>query len=502
MKALGLMVGLAAVLVMGGCHLGPAPLSAPEVHEPEKIPETIIADSEDLTKIQQQLQEGLQKKAERSIELAPVMPSYDPLADYIVSFSMVDEDFQVVLYSLSQAVGINFIMDPDVTASEKTLTLNFENVSAATVLREILNTYDLYYEIDQNVIRIKPYQEHIFQLNFLDTNLNTNFEIGGDVLGASETETASGLTGSFKLSGAGSRRGNAYDVIEDMVKRVLSPGGTFTLNRLSGSLYLRDTPAVIRSVSKLIGHFKSMLSRQIFIEARIIEVILSDEHRYGIDWSLIRNLDDAATELTSASWNMGDGLILSGTSGDFSLSAAIEALNIFGDVKIVSNPTIRSKHGKPAIISVGTSIAYKKSVETTILGTGDSRDTTTEVEVSTVFDGLILGVLPFIEEDGTITLLINPIKSDVDETSLEPEELGSGESITLPEVRIKELSTTISLHNGDVIILGGLIDKRLQRLNMGVPFLSALPIFGYLFKDEQTIDQIRELVIVLNVKLL
>jgi len=430
----------------------------------------------------------------------PVMPAYDPLEDHIVSFSMVDEDLQMVLYSLSQAVGMNLIIDPSVADEKRVITLNFTKASASVVLKEILTTFDLYYEVDRNVIRIKPFKERIFKLTFLDTNITTSFDIGGDVLGVAETEAAAGLTGSFKLSGKGARKGNAYDVLEDVVKKILSKGGTYSLNRLSGSLYVKDIPAVIRSIAKLVNHFREMLSRQILIEARIIEIALSQGYKYGIDWSLIRKEASTATKINRASWSMGEGLVLSGVSRSFNIDAIISALNTFGDTKIVSNPSIRSKHGQPAIISVGTSFTYKKSVKTTSTYEATARETS-EVEVSTVFDGLILGVIPFIKEDGEITLLINPIKSDVDRESLVPEVVGTGQSISLPEVSIKEISTTIALQSGDVVILGGLIDKRHVTDDKGVPLLSKIPILGYLFKGETESEEIRELVIILGVSL-
>jgi MSHA type pilus biogenesis protein MshL len=244
-----------------------------------------------------------------------------------------------------------------------------------------------------------------------------------------------------------------------------------------------------------------MLSRQIKIEARIIEVILSDHYKYGIDWSAIKDLANASTELTGAAWSLGNGLVLSGTSGDYSLQSTIDALNTFGDVKVVSNPSIRSKHGKPSILSVGTSFSYKKSVQRTTSTSSSTTDETVDVEVSTVFDGLLLGVIPFIEANGKITLLINPIKSDVDQESLIPEEVAGGDSISLPQVSIKEISTTIALQDGDVAILGGLIDKRQVTDNRGVPFLSSIPILGYLFKNELKREESRELVIILSVHL-
>ena len=503
MKYRGLIWGLWFALLCAGCSYGPSSMLNPQKHEPDRVPEVIKAESEDLALKQQQLRSTLQTKQPPQVDVEPLVPTYDPLEDQIVSFAMVDEDIQMVLYSLSQAVGMNFIIEPGTVDEEQTFTLNFENVSAALVLREILAANNLYYQVDQNVIRIKPFQEHIFRLNFLDTEVKTSFEVGGDVLGAGETEAPTGLTGRFALSGSGAQTGNAYTVIEESVKRILSQGGQYSLNRISGSLYVKDRPSVIHSIAKLVNHFKEMLGRQILIEARIIEVYLKDEYEYGIDWSVIKDLSGAATELTSAAWSLGTGLILAGTSGDFSLNATVDALNFFGDLKVVSNPSIRSKHGKPSVISVGTSYTYKSRVTTRRTTTSSGRDETTDVEVSTVFDGLILGVIPFIEAGGKVSLLINPIKSDVDPLSLEAEPVGSsGESISLPVVSIREISATIALNDGDVVILGGLIDKRNITKNEGVPFLSALPVVGYLFKDENEIEESRELVIILSVKLI
>jgi MSHA type pilus biogenesis protein MshL len=500
MRLLKLTIG-ALILMLIGCSWGPSPVNKPQKHYPERIPEQIVQESKKLDDIQQTLRSHLEVSTPAPIAVHPVVPSYDPFEDQTVSFSVVDEPLQTVLYSLSQAAGVNIIIDPEVTDEQRTLTLNFENASASVVLNEILSAYNLAYKMEGNIIKVTPYAEKIFHLDFLDSNIDGKFEVGGDVLGATESDSTVGLSGSFKLVGQSTKKNNAYDILDVMIRPIITQGGKYSINRLSGSLYIKDRPKVIRSVARLVHHYKAMLRRQILIEARIIEVSLSDQYQYGIDWSLLRDLDNAGTELTGAGWSLGDGLVLAGTSGDFSINAAIDALNLFGDTKVVSNPTIRSKHGQPSIISVGTSFTYKKSVETTRTTTGSTEDISTEVEVSTVFDGLILGVVPFIDETGRITLLINPIKSDVDRTSLEDQEVGEGLSISLPRVSIKELSSTIALNNGDVAVLGGLIDKRKVTDNRGVPFLSGIPVLGYLFKHEDVRDEIRELVILLRVRL-
>ncbi|MDY7036129.1 MAG: pilus (MSHA type) biogenesis protein MshL [Thermodesulfobacteriota bacterium] len=492
------------LLVLSYCAPGPSSMLQPKPPSAEEMSNQMISDSEELVKRQKKLHESITKVQEKIPEIKPIKPFYNPMDDITVSFSMMNENLQAVLFALSRATGVNIIIDPDIEVGEKTITINFENVPATTVLNQILKTFDYHKEIDRNVIRIMKYKEKHYKLNFLDTHLKTSFVAGGDVLGSEDnTSTMRGLSGNFRLSGEGARNANPYDQLDHMIKTVLSKDGKYTLNRMSGSLYVKDRASVIAAVSRLINHYIDMMSRQIIIEARIIEVGLSGGHRYGIDWNYVKDkLSTTAMNLKEISWSIGSGLVLNQLRTTSTINAVINVLKNFGEIKIISNPSIRAKHGQPSIISVGTSFTYIKSVDTTSQATAAETSETTEVEVSTVFDGLILGVIPFIEEDGRVSLLINPIKSDVDPNSLVPERVGERDSISLPEVQLKEINTTIGTKSDDVIILGGLIDKRTIKDNQGVPYLSAIPLIGFLFKNESESDQTNELVIILKVNII
>lgn len=497
-------LGLTAVIVLSACSHQQYPIKGPRP-EAGSMAAKIEEESEKVASSRQELLRTVEKEQPRKLSLKPIMPSYNPLDDRLVSFSMVNEDLRMVLYAMAQSVGMNLIVEPDVRTTPNKLTLSFNKVPASKVLKEILGTYDLFYEIEGNMIRIKALQEKIFKLNFLDTVVDTKFDMGGDVLGAAASAEGGveGLNGNFQLSGSGASegRGNAFDMIEEMIKGTVSESGHYILNRLSGTLYIKDTPNRIQSITKLIHHAQEMLSRQILIEARIIEVSLDDEFKYGIDWNIVkRDLGGTDTARTSLSYLVEDGLVLGGIYKGFQFDLAVDALNTFGDSKVVSNPIIRTKHGKAAVISVGTSNSYVKSTETTVTGSGSDAITQTEVEVSKVFDGLILGVIPFIQEDGRITMLINPIVSEVDDASLELVNIGNV-SISLPEVNIKEISSTIALNNGDVIVLGGLIDNRRASLDKGVPGLSKVPVLGYLFRNDFESQTSKELVIILSVRI-
>lgn len=493
-------------MICAACAAGSQQAQTP-VEQAESLQDVTRERSEALGRLQTRMRNELQQKRQAPlVDIQPVMPVYDPLEDRMVSFSMVDETIQSVLYALARAVGMNIILDPAVKNEERRLTLHFEKVSAARVLREILGSYDLYYQTDGGVIRILPYQEKLFALNFLNTETNSEFAVGGDVLGVGDSQGVGGLSGNVKLAGRSGAKSNVYDVLEENLKTMVSPGGKYTLNRISGTLFVKDTPATIRSVAHMVQHLQEMLDRQILIEARIIEVALSDEHRYGIDWSVLKDSAASLAQSTLVGWNNSSGLVFSHEDDDYTVSSIVEALDTYGDTHIIANPSIRSKHAKPAVISVGTSYTYKKSVRRTRTSTTSTDDVTTEVEVSTVFDGLILGVIPFIEEDGRISLVINPIQSEVDQESLVPEDVSSsgtdsstGDSISLPEVRIKEISTTISLRDNEVAILGGLIDRRKVVENQGVPGLSKVPLLKYLFQHKVSTEETRELVIILSV---
>ncbi|MEW6264226.1 MAG: hypothetical protein AB1641_14245 [Thermodesulfobacteriota bacterium] len=503
----GILAPVLVLIWLGGCALGPASVLDPKRPKVDAVPGKIKQESSALSKTQREVRENVEQTPPRRVEVEPILPAYDPLKNKIVSFSMVDEDMRTVLFVLAQAVGMNLIIDPSITAEGRQITLHFEKVPASIVLKHILKTFDLSYEIEGTVIAVKPFEERLFALNFMDANVKSTFDLGGDVFGAGggqNRESITGLSGSFKLTGESSKEISPYDGLEKMIKPLISGQGKYAFNRMAGTLFVKDTPASVQAVEKMIANCKDVISRQIRIEAQIIEVTLSDENSYGIDWNALKN-NPVLDDVSSAAWSVGTGLVLSGTHGNYTLGAVINALNRFGDTKVVSNPILRCKHGKPAIISVGTSFTYKKSVKTTttVGTTATTERQSTEVEVSTVFDGLILGVLPFIEPNKKITLLINPIKSEVDQASLIPQPIGTEatESISLPKLQIKEMNTTISLDNGDAVVLGGLIDRRTVVDNRGIPILSAIPVLGYLFKNEYKREESRELVLILFVSL-
>ncbi len=303
--------------------------------------------------------------------------------------------------------------------------------------------------------------------------------------------------------------------------------GTYVLDSVAGTLFVKSTPAKVKAVERLIDNLKSKLTRQVVIDARILEVTLSDSFSFGIDWNYVANelVNDSILGL-NIGWNgqssspvisIPDNFISSssdapsvisqnGTTvsqGTHLLDATIEALETFGGIKVISSPHVRTKHGQPTLLTSGRMVKYVDSVERNLDNTSSGVDSISyTVETAKIFDGIMLGVLPFINADGSVDMQIFPIKSQVDESSLSLVEVADGVYISLPEVDIKNISTSVRVRNGETVILGGLIDKEHDKTDGRVPGLGQVPLLGWLFQQRERGELVRELVIIMHVQVL
>jgi general secretion pathway protein D len=161
------------------------------------------------------------------------------------------------------------------------------------------------------------------------------------------------------------------------------------------------------------------------------------------------------------------------------------------------------RNGTPALLSVGTNIRYiSKSSSTYNNVGGGSSTTSSDVETDALFSGVVVGVVPYIHDNGRIELLIHPIQTEVTPESLQLVEVGNGNVVTLPRINYKGLTTTLNLGDGDMVMIGGLIDQSQASDRNGLPGLSDIPAVGNLFGEQNSSHQSRELVVVLRVRLL
>ena len=276
------------------------------------------------------------------------------------------------------------------------------------------------------------------------------------------------------------------------VKDVLStfPGiRTIKFHEPSKTIFLEDTPENIKKIETIIRSWDTV-PKQVMIEAKILEINLTDDMSMGVEWSAI--LGDARVGTSSFSNAVlpqgvdvspvpetGSGLFFNVLTGSSSrqFAAAIDALQEKTKVNTLSTPKVLAIHGQPAKVQVGGQQGY--AVTTTNLGVS------TET-IEFIDTGIVLDITPYIDDDGNVLLNVKP--------SVTSAELEEG----IPVTRTAFVDTWLLAKSGDTVLIGGLIQDNITRTRSEVPCLGDIPLLGLLFGQRgRKIDKV-ELVLLIT----
>jgi general secretion pathway protein D len=179
-----------------------------------------------------------------------------------------------------------------------------------------------------------------------------------------------------------------------------------------------------------------------------------------------------------------------------SLNEVIKFLKTQGDVNSISNPKVLTLNNQPALITAGTEYFYKIKSETQQQGAnGGVAATTQNDNVQSIFAGVLLTITPEIANDDTITLKINPSLSETTTDLSNTANIGRDMP---PDLNRRQLSSVVTVKDGNRIILGGLINTRTINDENKVPILGDIPVLNYLFKYETESKEVQELVIIIE----
>lgn len=290
-----------------------------------------------------------------------------------------------------------------------------------------------------------------------------------------------------------------------------APNQSVIINRLTGTIVITATKKNLEKVERYVDNIRKVLGRQVMIEARIIEVQLNEGLNFGIDWSFMKNIKAmggpvvagfGALNLASRSFN--DAVENSIPKFQLGVShanvqALLTALKTQGDVKTLSNPKLSVLNGHTALMSVGRNFSYISKVTSNIQTGTTTPVTTYNVETSSILSGVMIGIVPFITENGDITLTITPITSDLVTLQEKPfGAAGNQTNITIPTVDLREMTTTVKVRDGQMVILGGLISRKETTSDEKIPFLGDIPYLGKLFTRINNAESRTELVVVMR----
>ena len=462
----------------------------------------------------------------QELQLTPFYKEVSPLETKILTLSFKEESFENVLYFLAKEAGLNLVISPEIYTlipeEAKRISFQFKNQTLKNILESVLESINLHYQIKKGILYIVPFEEKTYSLGFLHVTQGSEFSLGGDVLGGEMMMGGYGgagvgagmgmptiiytpLKGKYEIKGELEKKQiDIYTQLEESIKALLSDKGIYTLNRVTGTIYVKDRPSHIKMISKFIEDLKSRYQKQVLIEAKIVEVALSKEHDMGIDWLEIANyslenrirLDELTSRFTTRPNEPTIALTITGRPD---INLVLNLLKQYGTLNLLSNPRLRVIHGQPALISVGRSVEFVKEITRELVTAEQVAYVQISVITSSIFDGVLLGVTPYITEENGILLHVVPIKSDI--ISLRREDFGQDTSVTLPEVNLREATSIIKVSPGDIIVLGGLILEKESVNEKKIAGFGEIPILGNLFKREQKTTQKTELVIIIKVNL-
>jgi MSHA type pilus biogenesis protein MshL len=312
--------------------------------------------------------------------------------------------------------------------------------------------------------------------------------------------------------------------------------GFYMIDKPVGIITVTAPRILLEKVDDYITTLKKTLYQQVSIEAKIIEVQLRDASSIGINWSSVLknfNLSGVAEfgtggllgqvypftysndEVLGKNTYSEDGTSYTHTQnpGQFvskiSMQAVgfdvfLNALNEEGDTKILSNPKISVMNGQPALITVGRNVTYIDSITADrSTGSGGGVDLITyTAETERILSGIGLALTATILGEDEIVMNLVPITSELQEP-IEYRALGSdGGEIGLPIVNVREMSTTVKVKDGEMLVIGGLISDVNDTVGEFAPVLGDIPLLRYFFGYETKEHLKRELIILLRPRII
>jgi MSHA biogenesis protein MshL len=491
-----------------------------------------------------------------------------------------------VFLSIVSGTRYSMLVHPDVAGS---ISVNLKDVSLAEALDSIREIYGYEYKIDGSRVYIQPagMQTRVFQVNYLigarqgRSDMRVTAGSSGIVTSATGATTATTTTqagaapapaaGSVAgppsltpniggaLGGAGSDATRMSTVqltdfwgeVAYAIRTIVGTGEgrNIVISPQSGVVVVRAMPQELRSVAALLKAMQLSVERQVMLEAKIIDVTLSQAYQSGINWAAFPTSGIAggfssglgggtntlgtrgplsgstsgsasgATSVFNANPGAGVGLATLGgvvggatgvAGGLFGLAVQtdnfaglLQFLETQGSVQVLSSPRVATLNNQKAVLKVGTDQPFVTSITvvptlTTVAGVSTTT-TTVAPYISNIFSGISLDVTPQIDEDGNIALHIHPLVTSVSTKAVGFNLIGLGaQSVDVAAINVSESDTVVRTQDRNIVVLGGLMKVELNNGRSGVPGLQDAPLIGGAFRNSSTDTIKRELVILIK----
>ena len=445
---------------------------------------------------------------------------------------------------LVDGTSTNMLVHPDVKGR---ISITLKQVTVPETLAAVRDLYGYDYRPTAHGYMVLPaaVQTRVFHLNYLDLQRvgvsKTRVSSGQITQGSNSSygqassadssnqssdknSTQSEISGTAVLTRTDS---DFWGAIEVDVKTLVgeAPGRSVVINRQSGVIVVRAMPSELRDVEEYLSKTESTVTRQVILEAKVVEVELNSAYQAGINWARVfqdggnqyfigqssppngfdvNPLTPSGGQVPVGPGNPVTQLVTSALGGAFTIAANtanfnafIELLSAQGRTRVLSSPRVSTLHNQKAVIKAGTDEFFVTGVQSDTT-TGTATTTTVNVQLTPFFSGVALDVTPQISDDGSVLLHIHPTVSDVTDQSKKISFNGSTSELPLAVSQIRESDSVVRAKNGQVIVIGGLMRETRKRDNYKIPLLGDIPGLGHAFRSERDQGTTVELVLLLR----
>lgn len=484
---------------------------------------------------------------------APVAPPRPQPAVKAETYSVVVNSVRVheLLFALARDARLNIDIHPGITGA---VTLNAIDQTLPQLLNRISKQVDMRYELDGPNLIVMPDSPflRVYKIDYVNMVRDTSGDMsvsaeiaGGGMAPGAGTAAGGGSTGggtganvsSLRIKNVSNNRfwvtlvDNVKDILRETDK-ILPAGGasapvpvpapagapaagagqpgvqvasaapapsvTFReaasviANPESGVLFIRASSRQHEKIQEFLDRVLTNARRQVLLEATIVEVLLSNEYQQGIDWSYVGSnfsIGQAGTPVL--------GPVFSIAYAATHFNAIVELLEKFGTTRIISSPRITAINNQTAVLKVVENVVYFLVQSQQSQATNAPSLTTVTTTPQTVPVGLVMNITPQIGDDESILLNLKPSISSI--TSFVPD---PNPTLTIPnripQIATREMESVLKLASGEIGVMGGLIQDRVENTDNTIPGVNRLPLLGNIFANRDLNNTKSELVIFLR----
>jgi MSHA biogenesis protein MshL len=461
------------------------------------------------------------------VEQVPVLPEPTP-TEPPERYTVVVNEVPVkeLLFALARDAKVNVDIHPDI---EGVVTINAVEQTLPQILKRISNQVDMRYEQNGNnliISRDTPFLR-TYKVDYVNLSRDTtstssvSTQISSTSGGDAESSSGGGNTSTTDVSTESKH--HFWSRLVTNISAILgeensgASGGeipvtnTVIPNPESGVLTVRATEKQHEQVQSFVDKVLVSAKRQVLIQTTIVEVTLNERYQAGIDWSALSTgtlsiVSATVGGLPAFATAAGSSFVIKNDESDGrtdNIDVTVTLLDEFGDTKVLSSPQMMVLNNQTALLKVVENLVYFEVDAEVVPATFAGGQPTTSVDTTavTVPVGIVMSVTPQIDSKGEITLVVRPTISRFVKGVTDPNPNATftvgGVTTTnqVPQIAVREMESVLRMTDGQIGVLGGLMEDEAKDNDAGLPGVKDVGFFGNIFKHVRAEYTKKELVI-------